>query len=170
MRNRSLMPQNWPRRFTSLLSDDFDRAFQSMFSDASDLQNFRINCDVEETKDHFLLTFDMPGMRREDIEASVDGNVLTVSGERKSESREEMESNVLKSERSYGRFQRSFTLPRNVDVSEISANYENGVLELSLPKTQESRGQTIEIGEGKGSLFNRLTGKQRSANGKDLHQ
>ena len=160
------MPYDWPRRFTSLINDDFDRIFQSMFNDTPSLQGFRVNCDVEETKDHYLLSFDMPGIRKEDLDVHVDGNVLTVSGERKSEFHsDESERNFLKSERSHGSFHRSFTLPRNVNVSEIDANYENGVLELVLPKSEESKGRSIKIGSGREGFLSRLTGKQKTVNG-----
>ncbi len=169
MKNRSLSPYDWPRRFTSLINDDFDRVFQSMFNETPSLQSFQVNCDVEETKDHYLLSFDMPGVNQDDIDVHVDGNVLTVSGERKSEERmENPESNYLKTERSRGSFHRAFTLPRHIDIDSIEANYENGVLELVLPKSAESKGRSIQIGQSKGGFFSRLTGQQqKTVNGQE---
>lgn len=165
MRNRSLMPYGRsPRLFFN--DDDFDRIFDSWFGRPSGMDGFQVSCDVEETKDHFFLTFDLPGVKKSDLDVSLDGNTLMISGERRSELREEMGANTIKSERTYGKFQRAFTLPRNVDTSDIKANFEDGVLELALPKSEESKGRTIEIGSGRGGLFAKLAGRSSSSNGK----
>jgi HSP20 family protein len=168
MSNRSLLPYNWSSRF---LDDDFERLFDNWFSrplGLQTMQGFQVKCDVEETKDHYFLTFDLPGVKKSDLDVSVDGNTLIISGERRSELREELGANSIKTERSYGKFQRAFTLPRNVDVSGIKANFEDGVLELALPKSEESKGRSIEIGSGRGGLFARLAGKS-STNGKSAN-
>ena len=106
--------------------------------------------DVEERDDRIRLSFEIPGVDRDDVSVTVENGVLTVSGEKKSE-RETSEgvdgSRVV--ERRYGRFERSLALPQSVDPDRVSGRYENGVLVLDLPKSAESRRRTIEIGAGK---------------------
>lgn len=100
---------------------------------------------VEEAADHLLLTAELPGMRREDVEIELENNVLTIRG-RKEESRKEGEERRYHVwERRYGSFQRSFTLPRTVSADEISATFEDGVLRVEMPKVAEAKGRKIEI-------------------------
>jgi HSP20 family protein len=100
---------------------------------------------VEETKDHLVLTAELPGLRREDVEIEVENNVLTLRG-RKEQSREEKEEPRYHVwERRYGAFQRSFSLPRTVSADNIAATFENGVLRVEMPKAAEAKGRKIEI-------------------------
>ncbi|MFS8636977.1 MAG: Hsp20/alpha crystallin family protein [Gemmatimonadota bacterium] len=103
--------------------------------------------DITERDDALVLTAELPGMRREDIEVELDNNVLTIRGEKKEEREEKGEERYLY-ERRFGSFSRSFTLPRTVDPDRISARYERGVLTVTLPKLEESKGKRIEVEGG----------------------
>lgn len=100
--------------------------------------------EVAETEDHFLVSIDLPGMKREDIKVEMIENTLTVSGERKQEYNSE-NSIMHVSRKNYGNFKQSFSLPGNVKSQEIQAKFENGVLELFLPKKQVEASRQIEI-------------------------
>jgi HSP20 family protein len=101
---------------------------------------------VDETNTHYLMSFDLPGVKKEDVKIDLQENQLIVSGERK----EETQGQGGSRERFYGAFSRSFTLPQNVDASKVEANYENGVLQIALPKTAvTTTGKQIPIKEGK---------------------
>ncbi len=100
--------------------------------------------DLYEEKDKFIIKAEVPGMKRENIDVSVHGNTLTISGERKEEE-EHKESDVHRSERYFGRFQRNITLPSAIDAGKISASYHDGILNITLPKTEEAKGKRIEI-------------------------
>lgn len=109
---------------------------------------FTPSCDVDETDTHYLMSFDLPGVKKDDIKVELRENQLTVSGERKEE-REEKNKNRTRSERFYGSFERSFTLPGSMKAEQIEANYSDGVLRLTVPKTEAAKTQQIKIGEGK---------------------
>lgn len=103
--------------------------------------------DVVETEKDIRVLLDVPGMRPEDLEIGLENNLLSVSGERRPEWRES-EGERLDwhlSERRYGKFSRSFVLPRDVDADRIEAHVENGVLHLSIPKSERARRRRIEI-------------------------
>ena len=107
-------------------------------------------CDFHEDKDHFFMSFDLPGLKKEDITINYENRLLTVSGTRKEEYQNE-KSRFM--EKFYGSFNRSFTLPSSIDEEKISAHFENGVLELVLSKTQKSKGREIPVQEGKRKFF-----------------
>lgn len=115
-------------------------------------------CDLSETAEGYLLTFDLPGLKREDINIDVTGRRLVVSGERRWED-EQNKTNYFRRERSYGKFSRSFELPDGTNVNAIEATYENGVLQLAVPKAEESRVHKIQIGETPKGFLRKLTGK-----------
>ena len=100
--------------------------------------------DVFEKEDKFVVKAELPGMKEEDINISVVGNTLTIKGERKAEGEVE-EDNYYYCERSYGSFSRSIDVPPNVDAKKIEANYEDGVLEVSLPKTPQVKPKKISV-------------------------
>ena len=100
--------------------------------------------DVTEDKDSVVLKADLPGLKKEDISISVDGSVLTIRGERKSES-EDKNKNYHRVERSYGVFERSLDLGTHVDESKVKAAYKEGVLEITVPKTEPPKQKWIEI-------------------------
>ena len=105
--------------------------------------------DVVETEDDIRVSMEMPGMKIEDIDIGLENNILTVSGEKR-EAREEddRDSRWHLSERRYGRFSRSFVLPRDVEADQIEAHFENGVLEITIPKSERARRRRIEIQAG----------------------
>lgn len=109
---------------------------------------FTVNCDVEETDSHYLMSFDLPGMKKENIKVEIKGDVLSVSGERKEE-KECNKSNYHRNERFYGSFERSFQLPQNVKSEQIEATYTDGVLKLTVPRVEASKAQQIRIADGK---------------------
>ena len=100
--------------------------------------------EVFEKEDKFVVKAELPGMEEKDIDVSVVGDTLTIKGEKKAES-EVKEEDYYFCERSYGSFFRSIAVPSNVDTKKIEANYENGVLEVSLPKTPEVKPKKISV-------------------------
>jgi len=120
--------------------------------------------DVHESEDSYLLSFDVPGIPREAIKIDAQNGRLTVSGER---SHVETANDKLykRVERSFGRFERSFQLPKDIDDAKIQARYENGVLEVMLPKAEVAKPRSIQIEAEKGGLFSRfLKGKDVNSN------
>jgi len=100
--------------------------------------------EVFEKEDKFVVKAELPGMKEEDIDISVLGDTLTIKGERKAES-EVKEEDYYCCERSYGSFSRSIAVPSNVDAKKIEASYEDGVLEVSLPKAPEVKPKKISV-------------------------
>jgi len=100
--------------------------------------------DVYEDKDNFVLRAEMPGMRKEDIDISLHDGLVTISGERKEETKKQ-ESDVYRSERFFGRFQRSFALPTSVNAEKVAASYKDGILTVTLPKAEEAKPKQIPI-------------------------
>jgi len=103
--------------------------------------------DVYEDDSKLSVKMDVPGIDAKDLNISTDGNLLTVSGERKFEN-EEKKENFRRVEREYGSFSRSFTLPASADTDKISADFENGTLRIDIAKRPDSRSKQIKIGEG----------------------
>ena len=100
--------------------------------------------DVIEEKDQYVLKADLPGVAKEDIRVSVENGILTIEGERKSET-EDKEKQVHRIERSYGRFTRSLNLGTSIDESKIRAVYKDGVLQLTVPKSEVAKPKSIDI-------------------------
>jgi len=131
------------------LRDELDRWFESpLFGLGETTQPFRSGwmpaLDVYEDKDNFVLKAEMPGMRKEDIDISLHEGVVTISGERKEETKKE-DSDVYRSERFFGRFQRSFALPTSVNPDKVAANYKDGILTVTLPKAEEAKPKQIQV-------------------------
>lgn len=106
--------------------------------------------DVVETEREILVTVDVPGCGPGDVELVLENNLLTMSGERRPEWKEEEKVVFHLAERRYGHFSRSFVLPRDVDHDAISARFDNGVLTVSIPKSEKARRRKIQIQEGRG--------------------
>jgi HSP20 family protein len=100
--------------------------------------------DIFEKGDDLVIRAEIPGIDKDDVEINVQNNSLTLRGERKRE-QEVNEDSAYRLERSYGNFMRSFSLPRTVDSSRISAKYSNGVLDIVLPKAEEAKPKRVEI-------------------------
>lgn len=100
--------------------------------------------DVFDEKDKLLVKVELPGMKKEDIEISLHDGVLTISGERKHEF-EKKEGQTFRSERYFGKFQRSVTLPTMVKADDVKATYKDGLLSIELAKTEEAKPRQIEV-------------------------
>ena len=100
--------------------------------------------DIYENKDQIVLEAELPGMKQDDFELTVENNVITLRGERQFEKKEESD-NYHRVERSYGSFTRSFTLPQTVSAEGATAEYSNGVLRVTLPKREETKARRIQI-------------------------
>jgi HSP20 family protein len=103
--------------------------------------------DIYEDEHTIAVKMEVPGIDEKDIDVRIEGNTLTVHGERKIE-KEEKEENFRRIERQYGSFTRSFTLPSSVDVGQVSANYDKGVLKISLAKKAEAKPKQIKVNVG----------------------
>jgi HSP20 family protein len=114
--------------------------------------------DVWETDDELVVAFDLPGSKEDEIAVELDDNVLTVSGERERTS-EHSNDRFYRFERRFGAFSRSVTLPQGVQEDGIRANYANGVLEVRVPKPEESKPRRIQIGGGQGAIEGTSTRK-----------
>jgi HSP20 family protein len=102
--------------------------------------------DVLETEDEIRVEVEMPGMRSEDIDVDLENNVLTITGEKKAERAKGDESSTWHlSERRYGRFTRSFVLPRDVEQDRIEAEFTSGVLSVRIPKSERARRRRVEV-------------------------
>lgn len=102
--------------------------------------------DIAENEDSVTVTAEVPGMKSEDIDVTLERGVLTIKGEKKFED-ERKEENFHRIERSYGAFQRVVQLPTDVDEDNVTANYKDGVLTLSMPKSPAAKKRKIEIGK-----------------------
>jgi len=100
--------------------------------------------DVAEEADRYILTADLPGLSREDIDLSITDDVVTLKGSRKSES-EEKKQGYHRIERSFGTFQRAFRVPGGVDNAKVEASFKNGVLSVSLPKPEAVKPKQIDV-------------------------
>ncbi len=100
--------------------------------------------DVKEDADAYTVHLEVPGVAQDDLHLSLQDNVLTIRGSK--EQQEESEGRYRRVERSYGSFARTLSLPRNVDASSVAANLEDGVLEVRLPKREESKPRQINVG------------------------
>ncbi len=113
--------------------------------------------DIEESSSHYELSFDMPGIKEEDLNVELNGRTLTVSGKR---SRVTTDNKLHRTEKFFGEYRRTISLPENVKAEEIEANYANGVLSLRLPKAQLSGAKKIAI--GKGAQAQKLEGNEQT--------
>jgi HSP20 family protein len=100
--------------------------------------------DVKENENEYTIVAELPGMNKDDVKISVTDNIVTIRGEKKAEV-EERSDNWHQVERTYGAFERSFTLGTSVDPNGVKARFENGVLTVALPKSQEARPREIRI-------------------------
>ena len=103
--------------------------------------------DVVETDEHYVLRADLPGLSESDVKIELEENVLTISGERKAE-HQERKGGYYRVERSSGSFSRSLTLPEGVDADGIKAGFDNGVLEVSIPKPEQHKPRKVQISLG----------------------
>jgi HSP20 family protein len=124
--------------------------------------NFVPPVDVYEDAHNITVQAELPGIQEKDLDIRLENNVLTISGERKMENEEQRE-NFHRIERSYGRFTRSFTLPSTVDTEHVNAEFEDGVLKVTIPKLEEAKPKQIKIGTGKTMAQGVKTGREKAA-------
>ena len=122
------------------LQDEWDRLFEAP------LTAWAPALDVHEDKDSFSVRVELPGMKREDIEVSLQDGALVISGERKEEKILEG-TEVHRQERYYGRFSRALTLPAAVAGDKVKAQYKDGILTVTLPKAEEAKPKAITVSE-----------------------
>jgi HSP20 family protein len=139
----------WPTMRALLAWDPF-REMSSLPALDPRAPSFSPAFDVKETKDTFLFKADVPGIEEKDLEVTLTGNRLTISGKREEE-KEEKQTNYYAYERSYGTFTRSFTLPEGADVDKLRASLEHGVLSLTVPKKPEAQAKKIALNAGQGT-------------------
>lgn len=134
------------------LFDDFgfgrDISFPTFSGFTGPAFNWSPQTEVFERGNELVVRADLPGLTKDDIKVDVEGNRITIRGERKSE-HEEKEEGFYRSERSYGSFYRSLPLPEGTDGDKAKADFNNGVLEITMPlAAKQTRGKRIEIGTG----------------------
>lgn len=108
-------------------------------------ESVQLKMDVTRSDDGYVVRAEMPGVKKEDIRVSVEGSQVTITGEVKRESEEKEGEQVIRSERYFGKVARSFSLPQDIDESKVKAQYNDGVLELVLPRRAKSAGCKIEV-------------------------
>ncbi len=127
--------------------DDMSRLFDEMWRRSlrpSGGTTWYPAVDVRENENEYKIVAELPGLTRDDVKISVTDNIVTIRGEKKAETEEKSE-NWHQMERTYGAFERSFTLGTSVDASGVKARFESGVLNITLPKSQEARPREIRI-------------------------
>lgn len=138
-----------PFRDLRTLQEEVNRLFSTNLTRSFDDEGigrgaWAPSVDIYENKDHIVLEAELPGMKQEDFDLSIENNVITLRGERKFEKTDEAD-NYHRVERSYGAFTRSFTLPQTVSAEGAAAEYNNGVLRVTLPKREETKARRIQI-------------------------
>ena len=133
----SLVLRNWePFNLLKEFNDSFiDNRVDSPWSPS---------VNIAENEDGYLLTAELPGVNKEDIDIDLKDNTLTLKGEKKAEKKEEKE-NYIRVERSYGKFKRSFYVSDDIDVSKVDANFKDGVLKIKLVKKEEAKPKQIKV-------------------------
>lgn len=140
-----------PTRELTGLQSDMNRLFDSFFSPGGtsgpEVRRWIPAMDLVETDDSLMLKADLPGLTEDDVSVEVQDHVLTVSGERRAD-HEEHEEGYHRIERAYGHFTRTVTLPEGIDQDAVTANFDNGVLEVRIPKPAETKPRQVAIGKG----------------------
>ena len=149
-----------PIRDLDSLQTDMNRLFDRFFEggrangNGGAVRRWIPAMDLVESEDNLVLRADLPGMKEEDVEIEIKDGVLTVSGERKAEHEQKGEG-FHRVERAFGRFSRSLQLPDGIDAGKVAASFEDGVLEVKVPKPEQTKPTRVQIGarsvEGKGT-------------------
>lgn len=140
-----------PLRELNSLQHEMNRLFNTVFdtpadgTSATSARRWVPAMDLLETRDHFVLRADLPGLSEEDVRIELQDNVLTVAGDRCNEHRDEGEG-FYRVERSFGTFSRSLTLPKGIDAEAVTASFDRGVLEVRIPKPEERKPHRVTIG------------------------
>jgi HSP20 family protein len=143
-----------PFRGATTLQEQFNRVFGDAVGrtgEESNLTPWAPAVDIYETEQELVVKADLPEVNPQDLDIRVENNILTIRGERKFENKVN-EENYLRIERSYGSFSRSFSLANSVNSEAIKADYQNGVLTLSIPKREEAKPKQIKVNVGTPAL------------------
>ncbi len=138
------------------------REFDDILRTAVPEKTFSPKAEIKENDKGYLLSFDIPGIKEDDIKIDFNDSVLRIYGERKSEHKEETEG-TFHTEKYYGHFERSFKVPEAIDDANIEAHYNNGVLQVFLPKTPARESKKIAIKKGENVKFNSTSDKQEES-------
>jgi HSP20 family protein len=144
---RATLSRFEPFRGASTLQDQFNRLFQEAFSRSAEegsLTPWAPAVDIYETEHELVVKADLPDIQPEELDIRVENNILTIRGERKFEKKVN-ENNYLRVERTYGSFNRSFSLANTVNSEAIKADYKDGVLTLTVPKREEAKPKQIKV-------------------------
>jgi HSP20 family protein len=144
-----------PSRDLYSVQSELNRLFNSFFDTATPVagnggtttRRWVPALDIVENETDYTLRADLPGLGEDDVKIEVNDNVLTISGRRRDE-HEEQQQGYYRLERSYGSFSRSLTLPKGVDAKAVTAAFDRGVLEIHVPKPEDSKPQTVAIKTG----------------------
>jgi len=139
-----------PFRGATTLQEQINRVFGDVVGrtgEESNLTPWAPSVDIYETENELVVKADLPDVNPQDLDIRVENNILTIRGERKFETKVN-EENYLRIERAYGSFSRSFSLANSVKSEAIKADYQNGVLTLSLPKREEAKPKQIKVNVG----------------------
>jgi HSP20 family protein len=150
-----------PFRGTTTLQDQMNRLFNDVLErtgQESNLTAWAPSVDIYETEHELVVKADLPEVDTKDLDIRVENNILTIRGERKFEKKVN-EENYLRVERSYGSFARSFTLANTVNSEAIKADYQDGVLTLSIPKREEAKPKQIKVNVGVPAMAAAAAGK-----------
>jgi len=145
-----------PAAELNTLQSEMNRLFTSLFdtptrpSSGSVARRWVPAMDLVESDDHYVLQTDLPGVSEDDLNVELEAGVLTISGERKSASTDEKHG-YRRIERSYGSFKRSLKLPDGVDADAVQASFDNGVLEVKIPKPEQIKPRKVTVSIGSGS-------------------
>ena len=154
-----------PVRELSTIQNEMNRLFNTFFdapapsNGGTTSRRWIPAMDLVETDDDLVLRADLPGLSEEDIKIEVEDNVLTISGERKSQN-EERKEGYHRVERAYGSFTRSLTLPEGVDPERVRASFDRGVLEVKIPKPEQRKPRKVTISAGGGETTKTIEGSE----------
>ncbi len=142
-RPRSSQPLGW-------LDYNFDNMVEGFFGPMrliteADNRDLVPTVDVSESNNEFVVRAEIPGVRKEDVNVTVENGVLTISAESKSETEEKEGARVIRQERRYGKYMRSLRLGTDIDESKVTATHEDGVLQVTLPKAEEVKPKRISV-------------------------
>ena len=129
------------------IQDEMNRLFNAYFAQSPEKGEGMVwhpFVDISESDDAIMVTAEVPGMKKEDIKVSIQDNILTLSGEKKQE-KEDKGKNYHRIERAFGVFERSFSLPVSVQSDKVKAVYKEGILTITLPKSEEAKPKEISV-------------------------
>ncbi|MEO0769472.1 MAG: Hsp20/alpha crystallin family protein [Cyanobacteria bacterium J06649_4] len=139
-----------PSRELDTIQREMNRLFDASFPSLQGrdgLGEFLPAAEIEETDEDYALKLEVPGMKADDLDIQASAEYISISGERKREHKRE-ENGVTRSEFRYGSFQRTIPLPGRIDHQNISADYNDGILHLSLPKAEDEKNKVVKVNVG----------------------